>query len=147
MNEEKKKILEMLENGRINVQEAEQLLDCLEPGGEDTAQKPQRPANMSSAPSASESKKLRIKVDGDTEESKKINVNVSVPLALARVADSIIENCIPNAANDELKKQGIDLKALRIGDMIGTLETLNEDIINADIDSDEAKLKVRIYVD
>lgn len=140
MSTEREKILEMLQSGRISAQEAAQLLDCLEPA------QPLPAPSLDKMPNL-QGKKLRVIVKGDAEELKNINVNVSVPLALARVVDTILENCIPNVAADELKKQGIDLRTFRIGDILSTLESLDEDLVNVDIDSEKAKMKVRVYVE
>ena len=137
MNTQRDKILEMLQDGRVSAQEAAQLLDSLE---QPPVLPVERRPNM-------QGKKLRVIVNGDAEEMKNINVNVSVPLALARVVDTILETCIPNVAADELKKQGIDLRSFHIGDVLNTLESLDEDLVNVDIDSDKTKMKVRVYVE
>lgn len=150
MNTEKQKILEMLENGQITATEAAQLLDAIGGAGGNTSD---RAAGGSSSVSSvvvasntgNGSKKLRVKVNGLAEQSP-INVDVAIPLALARVADSIIANCMPTAAHEELSKQGINIKELKIGEMIDTLESLDEDIVNVDIDNEDAKMKVRVYV-
>ena len=144
MVSEKQNILDMLESGKISAQEAGELLECLE--------KDEQPEQMGRERSQSVSgslrgKKLRVEVNGHSKEAQKIFVNVSVPLALARIADNIIEKCIPETAEKELKKQGIDIKALNISEIIETMESLDEDIVNADIDSEEGKFKVRIYVE
>ena len=81
------------------------------------------------------------------EGGKKINVNVSVPLVLARYADNILNNCVPKEVNEELKGKGIDLYALNIGQIVDMFESLEEDIVNVDMDQDGNDLKVRVYVD
>ena len=60
--------------------------------------------------------------------------------------DNIIANCVPASANDELSKQGIDLRQLNISQIIDTFEDLDEDIVNVDLDQDETCMKVRVYV-
>lgn len=148
MNEERRKVLEMLESGAISAEEAARLMDCL---GEETAASKETPhadgsAEAGGASERMQGKKLRVCVKGTMENDKKINVDVSIPLILARFADDIIMNCVPQAANDELKKNGIDLRALNIGKIVDTFETLEDDIVDADIDDEETKLKVRVYV-
>ncbi|WP_040198174.1 SHOCT-like domain-containing protein [Candidatus Soleaferrea massiliensis] len=142
MNSEKQKVLEMLANGTISAEEAERLLECLEEDAKKEAagirlQKDDR----------TQGKKLRVQVNGCTEEDGKINVNVSVPLVLARYADNIIANCIPASADKELKENGFDLRSLKIGEIIDTIENLDEDIANVDIVQDATDLKVRVYVE
>ena len=148
MSNEKLKILEMLESGKITAQEAEQLLDALgpEPQKEERQSSPQ--AEPLSPPRPSKmGKKLRVYVVGDTEKDKNMNVNVAVPMALARLVDNVIENCIPAEALEEMKKQGVDLKAIRFGELVSTLENLDEDIVNADIKAEDADFRVRVYVE
>ena len=150
MATEKIKILEMLESGKINAQEAEQLLDAL---GAHSAPRPEAAngaaasQNAENARPAIHGKKLRVYVVGDTEKDKNMNVNVAVPMALARLVDNVIENCIPAEALEEMKKQGVDLKAIRFGELIQTLENLDEDIVSADIKAEDADFKVRVYVE
>lgn len=145
MNNEQQKVLDMLEKGTINAEEATRLLDCLEENSEkereaETTRKQQNAVRM-------KGKKLRVEVNGDTEEDKKINVNVSVPLVLARYADNIIANCIPVSATDELNKKGIDLREIKISEIVDTIEDIDEDIVNVDLDQEDACFKVRVYVE
>lgn len=139
MTAEKQKILELLENGKITAAEATKLLDALEDGTE-----VRNDSDFNS--SKSKGKKLRVKVDG-VAEGQKIKVDVAVPIALGRMIDGILVNCVPTVAQDELNKQGIDISSIRIGDMLDAMGDSGEDIVNADIDSDEAKMKVRVYAD
>ena len=81
MNNEKQKILDMLEKGTITPADAAKLLECLgESQREETALVRQSAQRM-------KGKKLRVQVEGSTEESEDLRVNVSVPLVLARYAD------------------------------------------------------------
>ncbi len=148
MTNEKLKILEMLESGKITAQEAEQLLDAL--GTEplkDSGGRSQAPEPLSPPRPAQMGKKLRVYVVGSTEKDKNMNVNVAVPMALARLVDNVIENCIPAEALEEMKKQGVDLKAIRFGELVSTLENLDEDIVDADIKAEDSDFKVRVYVE
>ena len=145
MNTEKLKILEMLENGKITAQDAGQLLDALEP--DRVERSGDSAGKYESSEHSKGKKKLRIYVVGDADEQKNMNIHVAVPLTLVRLVDNVVENCIPNEALGEMKKHGIDLKAIKLGDMIGTLENLEEDIVNVDVKSDNADFKVRVYVE
>lgn len=144
-NDEREKVLEMLSQGQISSEEAARLLDCLSDGEE--KQRKSESTQMHSDAQRMKGKKLRVDVNGFTEGDKKVNVNVSVPLVLARYADNIIANCMPESANKGLKEKGIDLRELNISKIIDTFEDLDEDIVNADIDQDDTKMKVRVYVD
>lgn len=147
MTTEQKKVLDMLESGQITNEEAARLLDCLEQDfRKEPAPAAPRPAPVQ-AGKKMKGKKLRIQVDGHVEGDKKINANVSIPLVLARYADNIIANCVPREANKELMEQGIDLRSLNISQIVDTIEDIDEDILNADIDQEDTVLKVRIYVE
>jgi len=135
MNAEKQKILEMLQDGKISAAEATQLLDALE-------DKP----HTSTVNVTSGGKKLRVKVDGNIEDDQKIKVDVAVPMALGRMVDSILESCIPTAAREAMEEQGIDISGIKLGEILDTMESLDEDIVSADIDHEDTKMKVRIYV-
>lgn len=145
MHEERQKVLDILSQGNITSEEAARLLDCLE----ENEEKERRAASVQRQGDAvrMQGKKLRVEVNGFTNVDKKINVNVSVPLVLARYADNIIANCVPKNVNSDLQQKGIDLTQLKIGDLIDTFENLDEDIVNADINEEDANFTVRVYVD
>lgn len=143
---DKAKILDMVEKGSITAQDAARLLECLGETTEKEEKAQQERVHESAV--RMKGKKLRVTVNGYTEGNN-VNVNVSVPLVLARYADNIIANCVPDAVNCELKGQGIDLLSLNIGEIIDTFEEIDEDIVNVDVDIDEddTKMKVRVYVE
>ena len=144
MNTEKKTVLDMLAQGRINADEAARLLESLdEPDGRNSP-----PADDEARQNMrNKGKKLRVQVKGFTEDGKKRDVYVGVPLALARYVDDLIASCLPEAANRELIKQGINLRQINIGQLADTLENLDEDIVNADLAQGDMDLKVRVYVE
>ena len=146
MNKEKQTVLDMLAQGRINTDEAARLLENLEEtdgGNFRSADRDERHHLRNKG----KGKKLRVQVKGYNEEGKKMNVNVGVPLALARYVDKLIASCLPEVANRELIKQGINLRDLNISQLADTLEDIDEDIVNADINQDKMDLKVRVYVE
>ena len=144
MNAEKQQVLDMLSQGKINAEEAARLLEYLE----EPSDKESIPANEAPRSKARlRGKKLRVLVKGNTQEDKKMDVNVSVPLVLAGYVDDLILACLPEAANRELMAQGINLRQLNLGRLVETLESLDEDIVNADINQDDIDLKVRVYVE
>jgi hypothetical protein len=157
MNTEKQTILDMLAQGKISADEAARLLECLEPPGEKGAPGNKNMLLICDEPSPTREgprpngrltgKKLRVEVKGFMEDGKKMDVNVSVPLVLARYVDNLIASCLPEAAHEELAKQGINLRQINIGQLVDALEDLDEDIVNADVKQDEMDLKVRVYVE
>jgi hypothetical protein len=129
MNENRRKILDMLGQGQINADEADRLIGALE--------KEQEPAKA-------RPKYLRVLVDSE-EDSK---VNIRVPMQFLR-AGVKLANLIPVHArlhvNDALHKQGI---ALDVGQLNSqTLEELVDqlDDITIDVDEKNHKAKVRVF--
>ena len=95
---ERMQILNMLSEGKITVEEANQLLRAIEePAVDDRAEKPRW---------------LRVRVsEGGTEK-----VKVNLPLALARMALSLI----PSSAMVQINAKGIDLDRLLNEDLPAT---------------------------
>ena len=115
MNEEKMRILEMLQDGKINAEETEKLLAAL--GEEESAAI--EATNMGNrngrVGTGQKSKKhLRIIVN----EGGKEKVNMSVPLGIAK---SLL-NFVPQSAKDKMAEQDIDLNALN-----KTIDDLSEE--------------------
>ncbi|MDL2217549.1 hypothetical protein LJC27_02710 [Christensenellaceae bacterium OttesenSCG-928-M15] len=150
MNSERLKVLEILAKGNISAEEAAKLLDVLDEKQKEATAASEPPRTAEPARHGDDrlrGKKLRVAVNGNMPDMQNMNVDVSIPLVLARFADDIIANCIPHEADEELKKSGINLRSLNIGKIVDTFESLDEDIVNADIDQDDTKLKVRVYVE
>ena len=138
MNNEKQKILDMLEKGTITPADAAKLLECLgESQREETALVRQSAQRM-------KGKKLRVQVEGSTED---LHVNVSVPLVLARYADNFLSTCLPASAAEGMKAQGIDLRQLNLGAIVDVFEELEEDIVNVRVKDAHNDLLVRVYVE
>ena len=149
MANEKEKIIEMLEEGKISAEDASKLLSAL---GEapDAASQPSGGYDAQRTNQSLKGKKLRVTVEGISEEDgeiQDIHVNVAVPLVLAKLADGIISNVVPKEANKQLKEQGIDLGSLKLGEIVEALTDLDEDIVNVDIVSEGKPMKVRVYVE
>jgi hypothetical protein len=102
MSEQRKQVLEMLAEGKISPEDAERLLEKLEPSGHSSGRQESSQSSTSRPP-----KYLRVVVactDGDA-------VNVRVPMALLR-AGIKLGSVVPEGACQELKEQGIDLSKL-----------------------------------
>ncbi|NLJ81029.1 MAG: hypothetical protein GX335_08395, partial [Firmicutes bacterium] len=97
MKEEKMKVLQMVEEGKITASEGLELLEAME--GTRLREK--------NGPAATK-KFLRVRIS--SEKGKKVNVNL--PLGLLKLATkfcSIGNAFIPKEARLQLEKQGIDL--------------------------------------
>lgn len=142
MNNEKQKILDMIDQGTITAADGARLLECL---GE-TQEKESEMAHETAR--RMKGKRLRIQVTG-VSDGNKMNVDVKVPLVLARYADNIIQNVVPEKAQNGIKEKGIDLKGLNISEIVDLFEELDEDLVNVNIQEEEegTDLQVKICVE
>ena len=119
MNEDRLRILRMLEEKKITADEAERLLEAL--SGKEAVSRRNR--------------FLKIRVwEGHTEKPK---VNVSLPLSLVKWG----MNFVPKSARAKIEEKNIDLSALS--------EALEKDLTGkiVDVDEGEAGNKVEIWIE
>src|SRR5215472_171254 len=98
MNENRRQILEMLADGKINADEAERLIAALEtspPAGTGTA--------SSEAVTKANPKYLRVLVQDETLSDRPTQVNVRVPMQLLR-AGVRLAGLIPVQARDHVNE-------------------------------------------
>jgi hypothetical protein len=134
VNEQRKAILDMLAEGKINATEAERLLTAIEPA--DTAPAADRKTGK---------KYLRLVVDY-TENGEPGRVNIRVPVALLRAGvrlSALVPAQALEKANAEMAKSGVpfDLTQLKPNELEELVNHLDEVIV--EVDSSEAQ--VRIY--
>ncbi len=141
--EDRTRILNMLKDGTITVEEAEELLRALE-SNQPAAEPAAVPVAMKDT-RGRKAKKLRVQVDtGENETKAKVNINV--PISLIKTLGPVIVKNMPMEAKTEMDKHGVDLVAI-----MESIETLiesgqEEDIVNVDVEGNEAA-KVRVYVE
>lgn len=126
MNEEKMRILQMVEEGKISASEASELLDAL--GSEQQEEKALQKPSM-------KGRKLRILVT--KPGSDKPQVNIRIPLRLVKWA----ERFIPKEAKQELDDQGID-----IDEIVGSIDEL-EDLTLVDVTDEDTGEQVKIFIE
>ena len=137
MNEQRKDILDMLGEGKITPEEAEQLIAALE--------RDQPPAVASSEiRPKGKAKYLRLVVD-TTENGEPGRVNARVPLQLLRAGVRLAALLPPQAlaqANAELSRSGVrfDLTQLKPEQLEALVEQLDE--VTLEIDQPDAKVRV-----
>jgi hypothetical protein len=137
MNEQRKDILDMLGEGKITPEEAEQLIAALE--------RDQPPAASSSElRPKGKAKYLRLVVD-TTENGEPGRVNARVPLQLLRAGVRLAALIPPQAlahANAELSRSGVpfDLTQLKPEDLEALVEQLDE--VTLEVDHPDAKVRV-----
>jgi|SRR5579872_173867 len=137
MNEDRKRILDMLADGKITAAEADRLIDAL---GRAT------PVTASGAPAGNGAPKyFRVVVEANEGEGQS-KVNVRVPMQLLR-AGVRLSALIPPRARDEVNaamaREGIpfDINQLKPEN----LEELIEHLSDFSVDVDDSHAKVRVF--
>lgn len=139
MTEQRKEILQMLAEGKVTAEEADQLIAALEPN------QPVLVAAGSDGQPKGKPKYLRVMVDAD-DDGATVRVNVRVPLQLLR-AGVRLAALIPKEAlgevNAELTKSGVpfDLTQLKPEQLEALIEHLDE----MTVEVDQADAKVRVF--
>jgi hypothetical protein len=138
MNEDRKRVLAMLADGKITADEAERLLDAMS--------QPSAP-RLGGAPvtgSNGAPKYFRVEVNAnDADGPTKVNVRVPMQLLRAGVRLSAL---IPPRARDEVNaamaREGIpfDINQLKPENLDDLIEHLGD--FNVDVDSGDAKVRV-----
>jgi hypothetical protein len=141
MSENRRRILGLLSEGKINIDEAERLLTTMgEHVDEGTT------VGVAEQVRKPQPRFLRVVVEPiEGPGAKQEHVNVRVPVALLR-AGMKFASVIPNAAsgqiNEKLKEQGIDIdiRDLKLEDLEKLVDALSE--LQVDVDSPQAKVRV-----
>lgn len=137
MNEQRRQILEMLAEGKITADEAERLIDALQP---------ESPPAMVGR-SKPRPKYLRVVVNSEEAGSDgPSRVNIRVPLQLLRAGvrlASLIPPVAVTKVNAELARSGVpfdlgQLKPQQLEELIDQLDEL-------DVDVDDPNSKVRVF--
>jgi hypothetical protein len=136
MNEERRRILDMLAQGKINAQEAEGLLDALAPGNK----------KSDVATAKEEPKYLRVTVEGDQGEYGG-KVNVRIPLNLIRAGvklAALLPNGVYDQVNRALKQNGVDIDVsqIRPENLEEIVQHLND--LSVDVEGHRGE-KVRVF--
>ena len=126
MTEERKKILEMLSEGKITAEDAERLLDKIEAGPSSSPKPPRKPGEPSKI------KWLLVRVDSNDGDK----VNVRVPINLIRTGIKL-GAILPKGASERIQASGIDLNDLtKLADeeLVEALADLQVDVNSEDGD-------------
>jgi len=136
MNEERKKVLEMLADGKISVDEAERLINALENKTTETSPQTALTETLDNLP-----RYLFVKVDSVDGDK----VNIRVPLKLVK-AGIKLKALLPQDAQDKinikLNEKGINLDDFKTENFKDILDALTEFELNVDEKKGD---KVRIY--
>lgn len=143
MNEEKKRILTMLEEGKLSTDEAMMLMDQL---GEKEAPPPVYHPATQAGKDAGRMFRVRVVVIEDGS-SKPVNVNINLPIKAARIAGRMVMNMMPDEAMDAMSGKGIDLSDMDLDAMLDALEDTGGDIVNINTEDEDSHVTVRVYVE
>jgi hypothetical protein len=142
MNNERTKILEMIQDGKITATEGMELLNAIE--DTDPVRVPTGVENTD--------RFLRVRVVGD----KTPKVNVNIPLGLLKSASKIITwglsygtSFIPNESRSNMEAKGIDLTQMDIEEFIRAIDQgYGGKLVDIDVDDEkEGRIKVEVFVD
>jgi hypothetical protein len=140
MNENRRKILEMLATGKITAEEADRLLAALEKGPSDSAAASAPPSGAARKPQF-----LRVLVEDEGWKGP-VKVNVRVPMQLLR-AGVRLASLIPAEArervNMELRREGVPIDLNNVTP--DNLEELVEHLDTFTLDFHERNTKVRLF--
>jgi hypothetical protein len=141
MNEQRQKILSMLTEGKITVEEADKLLEALK----NSAQQNVKAGEVQSAArGTSKLKYLRVVVDS----VKGDNVNIRVPVAILRAGIKLSSLIPPQAyqkLNEKMTEKGVDVdinQILKNGDFEELIESMGD--LNVDVNSKDGD-KVKVF--
>jgi hypothetical protein len=141
MSEQRHKILSMLTEGKITVEEADKLLEALKNG----AQQSMGTGEVHSVThSSSKLKFLRVIV----ESVKGDNVNIRVPVAILRAGIKLSSLIPPQAyqkLNEKMTEKGVDVdinQILKNGDFEELIESMGD--LNVDVNSKDGD-KVKVF--
>lgn len=139
MNEDKKKILDMIQAGKLTAAEGLELLEALEDGGQDA---------MPAASPRLTNRFLRVRVD-----NTKAKVNVNIPLGILKATSKLVTmgmGFIPEDARQEMQKKGIDISKIDFEELVGLIDQGLVDGKLVDVDADDpvdGRTKVEVYVE
>ncbi|HEX2955665.1 MAG TPA: hypothetical protein VHO70_02465 [Chitinispirillaceae bacterium] len=141
MSEQRQKILNMLAEGKITVDEADKLLEALKNGSQ---QNPSTGAQQGTALGMSKLKYLRVVVDS----VKGDNVNIRVPVAILRAGIKLSSLIPPQAyqkLSEKMTEKGMDMdinQILKNGDFEELIESMGD--LNVDVNSKDGD-KVKVF--
>ena len=128
MTEEKRKVLEMLSEGRISVADAEQLLKAVESPGETPAAEPRF---------------FRVLVNKPARDGKKAeNVNIRVPISVVR-GGLRLTALFPMMGKKKIQLDNgteLDLSKINYADLEAMIKDIGE--LTVDVDGD-AQVRIR----
>ncbi|MGF7185207.1 hypothetical protein GGQ84_001293 [Desulfitispora alkaliphila] len=140
MENEKLKILEMIQEGKISSAEGLELLNALQGSGQ-----------KQSSSVKNKDRFLRVRVSGEGSGVKKVEANI--PLSLLKVASKFVNmgmGMIPREAREQMEQQGIDLAQIDFDELVQLIDQGLSDgkLVDVDVeDPEQGRILVEVYVD
>ncbi len=148
---EERKILDMIEKGKITAEDGMKLLEALRNVEPEVEEVEVLDEMIETRRGPKEYKYLKVRVVTEKEETK---VNVNIPLKLVKAVGGAlphISNFIPDDVQDELDEKGIDFSKMQLGKIIEALESGDlDDTTLVDIETNDDKdgaTQVKVYVE
>ncbi len=144
MNENRRRILEMLAAGKITADEAERLLAALE--REQTAGGSSSSSTAEQARTKARPKYMRVQVEADDHDDHgPVKVNVRIPLQLLHAGVKFTSLIPPQArqhVNEAFQRKGVDfdINSLKPENLDEIIDQLND--LTVDVDHKDAKVRV-----
>jgi hypothetical protein len=133
MSEETRKVLEMLSNGKVSVQEAEQLLQAVAAPSQSADEKKAEP------------RYFRISVNKAAREGKKAeNVNIRVPMTVVRGGlrlGSLFPGMMAKKKVQLANGNELDLSKVTYTDLEAMIKDIGE--LTVDVDGGDAQVRIR----
>lgn len=135
MSQEKLRVLELIQEGKVSAAQGLELLQAMDSGAKE-------------APVGNSDRVFRVKVDGD-----KTKVNVNIPMRLVRVASKFVGlgmNFIPPEARSEMDKRGIDLSEIDFKELVDLIDQglVDGKLVDIEVDDpNEGHMTVAVYVE
>jgi len=146
MTDNQRRILEMLAEKKISVDEAERLLTLTEqPAGSEAG------TSGVAQPGKPKPRYIRVMVEPDPKagpEADPEHVNIRVPLAIIRAGiklRALMPSHVATKVNEALQSKGIDLDVRSVKDQ--DIEQLISALSDFEVDVQDGRQKVRIYVE
>ena len=140
MTEETRKVLEMLSNGKINVQEAEQLLQAVATPGRPEEGKAEGKADRKAEP-----RYFRILVNKPAREGKRAeNVNIRVPMTVVRGGlrlSALLPGMLGKKKIQLENGEELDLSKVQYSDLEAMIKDIGE--LTVDVDGDDTQVRIR----
>jgi len=139
MSEEKRRILDMIQVGKITAAEGMELFAALEEG------------EQKEVPAVSQrlsNRFLRVRVD-----NAKSKVNVNVPLGLLKATSKLVNmgmGFIPEEARLEMQKKGVDVSKIDFEELVDLIDKglVDGKLVEVDTeDPHDGRTKVEVYVE